>query len=160
MTTFATDFSILETRLQRFQHICVIATLASFAPFALAHKGTDNHGIARQACGSNERVDCTDLSLDAHWTVHSLLNYGVTGIQIGDPSGQIRLTVGVNEGRIWAVPAADLDESVSLPHASQSIPHDAIVSVIYFNDEITVSRFENADQVIWHIQPTDSSKQQ
>lgn len=149
--------SILETRLQKFQPICVIAALSSFAPSALAQKGTDNHGIERQAYELNACDDCTDLSLDGHWTMHSLLDYGATGIQISGPSGQIELTLGVNEGRIWAVPAANLDGSVSLPHARRSIPHDAVVSVVFFDDEITVSRFESADQVIWHVQPAESS---
>lgn len=147
----------METRLKKFQYICVIAALSSFAPFALAQKGTDNHGIARQAYELNACDDCTDLSLEGHWTVRSLLNHGATGIQISDPSGQIKLTVGVNEGKVWAFPAANLDGSISLPHARRSIPQDAIVSVVYFDEEITVSRFEGADQVIWHVQATESS---
>jgi len=143
--------------LKKLQHICAIAALSSFAPSALAQKGTDNHGIERQAYEFSAYDDCTDLSLDAHWTVHSLLNHGAAGIQISDASGQVKLTVGIDEGGVWAVPAANLDGSISLPSATRSVPQDAIVSVVYFDEEITVSRFESADQVIWYVQLTESS---
>lgn len=134
----------------------VMATLASFAPFALAQKGTDNHGIELQAHERSAFDDCADLSLDANWTAHPLLNHGAPGIRIGDPSGQIKLTVGVKDGVIWAVPAADLDGDVSLPDARRDIPYGSDVTVVYFDDEITVSRFEHAGQVVWHVQSTDS----
>ncbi|WP_125361104.1 hypothetical protein [Stenotrophomonas sp. 278] len=142
--------------MQEIQHICVIAAMSSLAPFALAQKGTDNHGVERQAHELNACDNCTDLSLDPEWTVHSLLNYGATGIQISDLTGQIKLTVGVNEGRVWAVPADNLNVSVSLPSSTRPFPQDAIASVVYFDEEITVSRFEGADQVIWHVQPTET----
>lgn len=142
--------------MQKVPFIVVAASVSLVASPANAQKQTDHHGKELQAHSHGMLLTSADLSLDPNWRAHQLGGHGVTSVQIGDADGLMQLIAGSTNGTLWAIPAAGLEEHLSLPGAPRDIPQDATFTVVYEGREFMIVRFEHLSGAIWSILPVQS----
>lgn len=131
--------------------MAVIALLTSTAPI-VASAQQDWNGSEQQALGF-PTPSADDASLDENWKVYRFVRDGITYIQVNDLNDNVHAIIGKMDDVFWALPAGKPSARTSLPSWRLKISDDAIPSLVYADDEISLVHYLDETSSVWSVDP-------
>lgn len=112
----------------------------------------DWNGNELQALG-HPMPSAGNVSLDENWKVFRFERDGITYFQINDVNDNVHAVIGKLDDVFWALPAGKPFARTSLPSWRLKLSVDAVPTLVYADDDITLVHYLDEASSVWSVEP-------
>lgn len=127
------------------------ALLFSTVPI-IASAQQDWNGNELQAFG-HPTPSTVNASLDDNWRAFRFERDGITYFQVNDVNDNVHVVVGKLDDVFWALPVGKPSARTSLPSWQLKISGDAVPTLVYADDEVSLVHYVDGTSTVWSVEP-------